>query len=245
MKDRYQRRSEQGGALIYILIAIALLALLTITFMDSSSQQTQSQNTFKLASEIESQGDFIRSAVQECVLSFSSGDGKAVADGVQLNNPYPLMPDNVYLNNCAADGAEAAGSNFVSALRCPGNNPGPPGAATEACHADIFAGSSGKFLPPPPAMFGLWHYYSGADGVFLWTETEKSDSFIQTALQKLDEKYSECEADVIDATGGAIDLDSGNTVSCPDGSTCFRIRMIIKPSSVYNGDTDGQEAGCP
>ncbi|HRC26074.1 MAG TPA: hypothetical protein PKX87_01435, partial [Alphaproteobacteria bacterium] len=65
---------QKGSALVYILIAIALLAALTVTFMEPSSQQTTSQNAYKLASDIKAQADFITSSVQECVLSWRGGD---------------------------------------------------------------------------------------------------------------------------------------------------------------------------
>ena len=243
---RTSRQGERGSALIYILIAIALLALLTVSFMEPSSNQTSSQNTFKAVSELQSQVEFMRSAVQECVLLHPGGDIGAIppasSPAVNKNHPYPLMPDDTYLAGCVANPAEDPGDDFVSMLRCPGN----PG--DDVCHADMFGGTTGKFLPPPPDLFGPWHYYSGDDGIFVWTATNKTDSFIQTALSKLDEDFAECEADVIDASAANRILASDMaTLVCPSGSTCFRVRLIIKPSSIYTGDTDGEEtaASCP
>lgn len=231
------RRGERGSALIYILIAIALLALLTITFMEPSSQQTQSQNSFKLVSEIQSQVEFIRSSVQECVLTWPGGDDGTLPPNpaVQQNHPYPLNPEDAYLDNCVADPSEAAGDNQVKHLRCPGN----PG--DNPCHIDIFGGKSGKFLPPAPDLFGEWRWYNGDDGAFFWISTDKSDAFISTALQKLDESYAKCEADIIDATGGVENLDSGPTVTCANGNTCFRVWMIMKSATAVFPT----EAGCP
>ena len=68
------RQNERGSALIYILIAIALLAALTVSFMQPSSQQGQSQGSFKLISELQSQVEFIRTSVQECILAHPGGD---------------------------------------------------------------------------------------------------------------------------------------------------------------------------
>lgn len=235
------RINERGSALVYILIAIALLALLTISFMEPSSQQTQSQNTFKLTSELQSQAELIRSTVQECVLLYPEGDSGAIppasSPAVNLNHPYPIMPNDSYLNACIANPAEV--DNFVSLLRCPGNPKDNP------CHAEMFGGNTGKFLAPPPDLFGPWRYYSGADGVFFWTETSSSDAFIRTALNKVDENFAECEADVIVAVA-ATNLDSGaGTVQCPANNTCLRVWMIAKSSNIYPGDTDGDEATCP
>ena len=154
---------ERGSALVYILIAIALLAALTVAFMRPSDRQTQSQGTFKSVSQMTSQIEFIRSAVQECMLVYPQGDKAAMDDGAQVNNPYPLMPDSSYFSAyCSAEGSKS--DHFVNDLRCPGK----PG-NDDPCHATIFSGATNKFLPPPPDLFSDWRYYNGNDGVFIWT----------------------------------------------------------------------------
>ncbi len=82
------------------------------------------------------------------------------------------------------------------------------------------------------------------------SKEHKTDAFINTALQKLDDEYGECEADIIDATGGsAVDMDSDATAEteCSSGYRCLRVRMQINSTAEYNGDTDGEElaASCP
>jgi type II secretory pathway pseudopilin PulG len=238
-KGAAARYSERGSALVYILIAIALLAALTFTFMEPSSQQTSSQNTFRTVTAVQSQMDMIRSAIQECVLSYPNGDpnidtsGSGSDPGARVN--YPISPDSTYYT-AATPGQ--SGNELVSAIRCTGDN---PGGANVANHARIFSGASGKFLPPPPDLFGAWQYHNGTDGVFFWLATDKSDAFLISALEKLDDKYSECETDIIDATGANVAMDSyGTTVTqCPSGSVCFRAWMIM------NGSANHQDAGCP
>lgn len=226
---------ERGSALVYILIAIALLAALTVTFMEPSSQQATSQNTFESVSDLNSQVNFIRSSVQECVLTYPAGDNALAGT---TNTPYPVNPTSTYLDTPDAD-------DGVRNIRCPGN----PGDSND--HIDIFSGTSGKFMPPAPDLFTDWIYYNGTDGVFFFTGTPNTDAYLQSAMQKLDEQFSECEADVIDASGGEVEMTStadGSDPKCPNGSTCFRVWMIIKPSAsgAYNGDTDGEENGiCP
>jgi hypothetical protein len=239
-----KRISETGSALVYILIAIALLAALTASFMRPSSQQTTAQGAFNAVTELKSQLEFIRSSIQECVLTYPQGDRGA--DGISGligtdNTPYPINPSDTYFTSPAAN-------DGVQFLRCPGN----PG--DDPDHAPIFGGASGKFLPPAPDLFEDWQYYNGTDGVFYYIYTDKSDAFLQTALSKLDENFSECQADVIDASGGDIELTSTAGASDPkclentttSTGTCFRLWVIIQPSAVYNGDADGEEtaAGC-
>jgi len=231
---------QQGSAFVYILIAIALLAALTTSFMRPSSQQTTAQQSFKTISNLKSQIEFIRSTIQQCVISHSDGDRGANGSSGLIgtsNTPYPINPSSTYLTSPDAN-------DQLRNIRCPGD----PGTSTD--HADIFTGRTGKFLPPPPDLFEDWIYHNNVDGVFIYNSTDKTDAFLDTALQKLDDEFSECEADIIDATGGDIELTSTAGASdpeCPDGSKCFRLWLVTQPSAVYNGDTDGEEtaASCP
>ena len=212
------RYGEHGSALIYILIAIALLAALTVAFMGSSNQQTQSQNSFKLVSEVQSQIEYIRSAVQECVLSYPGGDIKIDITGggtdTGADRRYPIKPNSTYFSGATVG---PAADRTVPGLRCPGN----PG--DDKNHIGLFGGNTGKFMPPPPPLFNAWQWYNGTDGVFFWTQSSKTDAYIKAALDKLNASYATCEADVIDATAGAVTLDSGATVQCPAGNYCLRI----------------------
>lgn len=223
-----ERKNERGSALVYILIAIALLAALTVTFMEPSSQQTSSQAGFRTATELNSQVRDIRSAVQECVLRYGRGDNTITATPSEssANIVYPINPNSSHL-----PAALQSGDRNVSGLRCPGNNAG--GAANN--HQPIW--TAGKFMPPPPDLFEEWQWYNGVDGVFFWTRTTKSDSFLQSALEKIDDNFSECEADIIVAGGSAVDMDSDATsqASCPANNTCFRIWMINR-STAPHGD---------
>lgn len=212
------KRNERGSALVYILIAIALLAALTISFMEPSSQQSQSQNTYNLTSELAAQADYIRTTIQECVVLYPGGDGGALPPNplVQHNNPFPLNPTDAYLTPLPTPPTDP----LVRDLRCPGN----PG--NDPDHQPIFSGQSGKFLSPIPSMFDDWQYYNGPDGVFFWTQTDKTDAYINTALTKLNEQFGACEADVVQTGGSAVSLDNANTALCPADSYCLRIWMI-------------------
>lgn len=235
--------SQKGSALVYILIAIALLAALTITFMEPSSQQTTSQNTFKTVNTLSRQADFIQSTIQECVLSYPSGDPN-IDTSISGTDPdarsnYPINPDSTFYSG-STDGQ--SGDRLVRSLRCPGDLTGP--AAND--HNRVFGGGGGKFLPPPPDLFEEWQYYNGADGIFYWTETTKSDSFLNTALEKADDGFSECQADIIDATGGAVNLDSSGPpadTTCSAGSVCLRIWMITNGTAVYPDSPEN--TACP
>lgn len=237
MMNNVGRRAERGSALVYILIAIALLAALTVAFMGSSSQQTQSQSTFKLVSELNTQIDFIRSSVQECVLTYPGGDNTATAEiAAGADHRYPLRPTSAHLT---APGPE----DEVRYLKCPGN----PGDAPN--HTPLYSGASGKFMPPKPDLFGEWKWYNGKDGVFFWIESTKSDSYIRTALEKLGENYGTCESDMVDNSEGnaAIDMDSDATsfATCPPKSYCFRVWMKPSRTTPSPAVYPGKAADCP
>ncbi len=231
-------KSQNGSALVYILIAIALLALLTATFMDSSSNQTTSQSTLNTVTELNSQIGLVRSSLQECILTYPEGADDLAGTS---NVPYPINPSSTYFT---APAAPAANDN-VANIRCPGNDQGHV-----KSHGAIFGGSSGKFMPPAPKLFGDWVYYNGVDGVFFYASTNKTDSFLVTAMNKLDDQFSECEADVINnsASGTALDITSAGASgpNCAANSYCFRVWIIAQASNVYAGDTPvADEAGCP
>lgn len=232
-----KKTAQKGSALIYILIAIALLAALTATFMDDSSQQTTSQNAFNTVTDLNTQINFIRSAIQECVLTYPQGDASIAT---AFTPPYPFNPGSAYFSAapCSCQ-ATPATNNAASLLRCPGN----PGNSNQ--HAVIFGGSSGKFLPPPPKLFTEWQYFNGADGVFFYTRTDKTDSYLATALTKLDDQFSECEADVIVTAGSAWNMTTlgASGPNCPANNRCFRIWLIAQPQNIYQDAIE--TAACP
>lgn len=241
-----ERHHEKGSALVYILIAIALLAALTISFMEPSSQQTQSQNNFKMSSEVEAQVEFIRTAIQECVILYPKGDfnipGTPATSTEGANKKFPIDPRSAYLT-----GPSVSTDPLVRELRCPGNP------ADDPDHQPVFSGNTGKFMPPAPDMFQDWRWYNGLDGIFFWTYTLNTDAFIQTAMDKLNEQYGLCEADVIQAGGTAVDMvNDPGAVVCPANATCFRVWMSIDNEnvedvelSVYPDPSPAETGNCP
>lgn len=223
--------------MIYILLAIGMLAILTGILSEGGNQQSQSQNSTKLISEVSSQIDYITSALQECALNYPTQDANMGA--VQQNPPYPIIPNHTYYttsgatpgpaNSSGSSGSATSGRQLVAA-RCPGN---PGGTMPNSQnHAFIFGGASGKFIPQPPNnIFPAWQYYAGADGVAIYFQITASDIYIENALKKLDAKYSQCEADYIDARGGNIPIFTGGT-TCPSGSQCFIYRLIRKTGAI-------------
>jgi hypothetical protein len=201
-------RAQKGGALIYILIAVALLAALTGTFMNSGGQGARTQNAFKLATELNSQARVIRSAIQDCILRYPQGNDAISETG--YNDPYPLNPDSTDTEYSAY----AVANKNVDELRCPGAN-----------FEKLFGGTLASFLPPPPNLMEPWTYFNGQatiegrvhDGVYFQTRSDKSDPFIGESMSKMDGLFSSCE---VDYTVG------DDTNGCEDGFQCLRVWVI-------------------
>lgn len=234
-------RQQNGSALIYILIAVALLAALTVSLMEPAGQQAQSQNATNIYTEIDGQIGFISSSISECVLTHPNQDSELTTTE-QQNAPYPINPSDPYFDSqSATPGTDP--DDTVQYIRCPGN-PGGTGPNNQN-HARIFGGTSGKFLPPAPALFDDWTYYNGADGVAIMVSSTKSDSYIESALLRLDQKFSKCEAEVIDRRSAA-DLDvtsdvtpgAGSVRKCAGGSICFRYWIVLKPTAIHADSPD-------
>jgi len=233
-------KNIRGSALIYILIAVALLAALTVSLMEPSGQQVQSQSSTSMVTDISGQVSFISTSISECILSHPDQDSELTTTQ-QQNAPYPINPSDPYFDAQSADPLSDP-DDSVKWLRCPGN-PGGSGSNNQN-HARIFGGTSGKFLPPAPAMFSDWTYYNGADGVYIMTTTTKTDPFITSSMAKLDAKYSNCESEVIDRrTLGSLTITTDTTPgstgarTCPASTLCFRYWIILKPTAIHQ-DTD-------
>lgn len=206
--SRKSASPQRGGALLYILMAIGLLAALTATFVNSDGQGARTQNAFKLATELNSQARVIRSGVQDCILRYPHGDD-AIAEA-NYNDPYPLNPDS----EDAQYTAHKVANRNVDEIRCPG-----------AGYGRVFGEVLSGFLPPAPDLMEAWTYFNGEetvhgetlDGVFFQIRSNKSDPFIGEAMQKMDGLFSACE---LDYTIG------DNTNGCADGYKCLRIWVI-------------------
>lgn len=224
--------SQKGGALIYILIAVALLAALTSTFLDGGGQSSRTQNAFKTATILNSQARLVRSAIQDCVLRYPEGDS-AIAETGYID-PYPLNPDS---SDPAYAAFDVANRN-VSELRCPASS-----------YDQLFSGTGefSSYLPPPPNLMEPWTYFNGNatgvtqiydedfEGVFFEIKSDKSDPFIEESFQKVDELMSSCEVDHQVGTG---------TNGCESGHQCLRF-WVIRRSGGPTGSADATNGQNP
>jgi len=198
---------EKGNVLLYVFLAVGLLAALSYAYVKDSRENYASQSSIQVAETLYSQANMIRAAVMECAEEYPSGGGDMNGDGIvdtndNPNNPFPLAPSNALnlqagRNNTTPIGptgctvtSNAAGcipqespaNDYVSDLYCIG---APLGAAA------MFSGASnqGRYLPPMPGNFTPWVYkndltFGGAGGVYIQT-TSPGDAASAIALNRL------------------------------------------------------------
>lgn len=182
---------QRGSVFMYILVAIALLGVLTMSFVEPGGQQSRSQNAFKLANTLKAQAETYRAAIQDCVLTYPQGDTSG-PDPLYAgyNKPYPVTPDSTYL----PVGLRAPTIN-ASYIRCPGN----PGDSNN--HSLIFDAAQGRFAPPPiPQLDYGWVYVNDSYGAYLVIgKLAKGDAYLADAFQKVATIMGSCEAEYIPA----------------------------------------------
>lgn len=193
---------ERGSVIIYILMAIGLLAALTFSFSQGTRENVTTQVGHRTAEDLYIQASVIRGAIVECATQYPQGgdgtnnndpdiDGDGdVDDDDNPNNPYPVNPshpDNPH---------GVAGDDSVRNLSCTG---------APANEANIFQGTNnkGRFLPPPPAGFGEWEYGNTTDGVYIRIEPTVASTIASDALTRLLAKYATCQADLDYGSCGA------------------------------------------
>jgi type II secretory pathway pseudopilin PulG len=200
--------SQHGGALVYILMAIAMIGVLTGTLLQSGGQGARAKKSIELAQQLDAQIQFIKAALQECAIMHPSGD-PTINDGSVTDNgyiaPYPVEPASSHFSG-STDGAAA--DNRVFRLKCPGN----PGIDNN--HSPIFGPTTGRFFPPTVLLNHNW-FYSNRDGTsngrnvhgvnIRISPFSTLDPYVKDALERLDAKYNDCELEYIpngDSTNG-------------------------------------------
>lgn len=197
--------AQAGGALVYILVAIAVIGALTATLIEPSGQQARSQKGFQLAQQIDAQIQFIKSAIQECVINYPAGDPTITEPGYHA--PYPLEPTSSHFTGSTLGPAPHF---LVEYVRCPGN----PGVDNN--HTPIFGPTTGRNYPKPLIANHRWHWFNGTgtsngrvyDGIFMnLSPFQTRDAYVTDAFERLDAKYSDCELEYIpngDGTNGCL-----------------------------------------
>ena len=138
-KISLQHNSRAGfGVILYVLLAIVMLATITGAIAVSSNQGNDNARTTGAGSELITQTNYIASAIRDCFINFGTSD-----TGDEQNQGYP--------GSSTAGGVSNAAANT---LNCPGSG------------QDIFG--TDWFYPRDINFLGDWQYSSnGTDGVYI------------------------------------------------------------------------------
>ena len=117
---RISSKNQKGGALFYVLLSIALLAAITMSFSRIDNQNISSTLTGKLAQELSTQLQTVQSAVMDCVLRYPEGGGDLDTDGdvdsddnagcnvagriLQNRSKWPRKPNSAQRSGCSVGG---------------------------------------------------------------------------------------------------------------------------------------------
>lgn len=185
-----QARSRQtGSAIIYVLMAIGLLAALTFAITSDNVGSTTNQSGARMAEDLYSQINLIKSTIVECTMVYPAAGRDYDADGDidqidHPNMPYPLTP--MHANNPYDD---TFTTDQVRNLTCTG----APNAAAAAMFSGI--GVKGRFLPPMTNGFTDWLYVSDTDGVRIETTYDASGEAAE-AVKRIRKRMAPCETDL-------------------------------------------------
>lgn len=188
----FSKSADQSGSIIiYIFVAIGLLAALTYSFVNSSRENVTTQIGYRAAEDLGSQAMLIKSVITGCVLEFSRGGIDLNGDGIinsadnppNLNFPYPVNP------TLSQNPHGVSADNRVENVTC-----------TYAPHGQnmLFRGGN-VFLAPIPAGFSDWIYTNNASGVYFET-TAPNSAAGQEALRRAAARFPGCSSEIIDST---------------------------------------------
>ena len=191
---------ERGNALLYVLLAVGLMAALTYAYVQDNHDSYASQSSVQIAESLFSQVNMIKGAIVQCALEYPMGGGYVNGNGLSnqiitaadnYNNPYPLAPSNPLITNATTNGCAGvggagcvavAGNNNVRNLTC-------IGAPIAAAYMFQGANNQGRFLPPPTSGFSEWTYGNDSTGVYIQI-TSSGDAAGVNALSRLANQFS-------------------------------------------------------
>ena len=196
-------QKDSGNALLYVFMAIGLLAALTYSFVKGSRENYNVQNSARIAEEMYVQVNLMKSSIMQCRMEYIEGGGDLDGDGLtdesdNYNTAFPLEPTNPLHDNapacCATNGGasgciSSAVSDDVRNLKCIG---------APIREANMFTGqnNSGAFLPPKPQGFEEWTYKNDANGVYLQIISTRENMSYESTLTRLLNKFATCQADI-------------------------------------------------
>ncbi len=178
---------QAGNILIYIFIAIGLLATLTLAVTRDTSTHDLKRQARENTALLIQQADYIRAAFQECALLYPDGGGDLDGDGDIDNNdnpytPYPLNAGDPKQPN------GAGASQYLIDQQCTG---------APAATAYMFQPPN-QFRVPQPKVTTRWYYSADANGLRVSVSYNFPNAVGDTMVNMLAQRLPDCEFDTHD-----------------------------------------------
>lgn len=184
------KQTERGSIVIYLIIALVLMATLVVFITQGTKKGPQAQQLDETSQYLESDLGVISAAINDCVLTYSravdvDGDGdKDTTDNP--NAPFPLYGD------LSSGGA----GDDIMAIKCPG---------APASKQIIFDNSPGRnFRLLSGSDYTVTYFTDGTEGVKITISRSSTSDIWLEAIDRLNTKLSTCQAEV-DTAGGCAD----------------------------------------
>ena len=176
------RSSESGSIIIYLIMALVLMAALVVYMTQGTKKGPQSQQLDEMSQYLESDLKVIDSAINDCVLTYSravdvDNDGDKDATD-NPNAPFPLY------GTLGSGGAGTAIAN----IKCPG--------APTAKQVIFNNGPGRNFRLLSGSDYTVTYFTDGTEGVRITISRASASDIWSEAISRLNTKLATCQAEV-------------------------------------------------
>jgi len=180
--NRNNASDQAGNILIYIFIAIGLLATLTLAITRDTSTHDLSRQARENTALLIQQADYIRAAFQECAMLYPDGGGDLDGDGDIDGNDNPYAPYPLSAGSSKQPNGAGA-SQYLIDQQCTG---------APAARAYMFQPPN-QFRVPQPKVATQWYYSADADGLRVSVSYNFPNNVGDKMVEMLAQRLPDCE----------------------------------------------------
>ena len=179
--------SERGSIIIYLIMALVLMATLIVFMTQGTKKGPQSQQLDEVTQYLESDVKVIDAAINDCVLTYSAAVDRD-ADGDKDATDNPNAPFPVY-GDLSSGGAGTAIAN----IKCLG---------APAAKQVIFNNQPGRsFRLLSGSDYTVTYFTDATEGIRITMSRSSTSDIWLEAIGRLNTKLATCQAEV-DTAGG-------------------------------------------
>jgi len=183
----YSEKNTSGNILMYVFIAVGLLAALTVAIVKDGTVRDPVQEARRAADVLIQQSNYLRTAFQECAMLYPDGGGDLDGDGDVDNNDNPYAPFPLEATDSKQPNGAGA-SQYLIDQQCTG---------APAATAYMFRPPS-RYNVPDPQITSQWFYEAGSAGLRLEVSYSFPDQIRDNVVDILDQRLADCEFSTYD-----------------------------------------------